>query len=414
MCFLPFASAGPAPAPVPALAPGGPGIPTLSADAPWMPPAPPDPPAERDPDPGGRLLSRRAVAIVAAAIALGGLMQLAAYLLSRDDSITQDALTRIDIVMTLSFYAVVAVLIVSQITPNVRLRWGDGPLLPRLGVGAVIGLGLGGVLLALVSVTAGRLYPDPRIVQLMSAGDPTHIVIVLLLTCVIAPLVEETMFRGLLLEALRPRGIPLAVIVSAVFFAVWHFIPTALLYYVAMGAGLGMIYLKRGMASSMAAHACFNGVLTVAAIFVVLGPSHTFDVDGLELTAPGGWSQQTDQTADLEAAHTLLLQGPDGSRLFLTEVASNTPFDPDLTAQHMRTEPLTVPAQAMIDQSTVRQVELPTVGTAVEADVAVGSDHGTVALFAAGGQDYATIFVGEGSSKAEADFTKMLTTLRLG
>jgi membrane protease YdiL (CAAX protease family) len=381
----------------------------LPADAPtWMPPLPAVP---VDLDPGGRLLSTRALVIVVMAVLLGGALQIAVRVLARDHSITQDTLNNAGIVMTLSLYAFVAVLIVSQITPSVRLRWGDGALIKRLGIGAMVGLGLSGVLLALLSAAVGHLDPDPRIVQLMSDGDPTHIVVMAALTVVAAPLVEETLFRGLLLEALRPWSLQGAVIVSAAFFAVWHFLLASLVYYLAMGIGLGLLYLKRGLASSMAAHACFNGVVTVAAIFVVLGPAHTFHVDGLALTAPGGWSLQNSDGQSDEAG-ALLLQGPDGAGVFLTAIPSDAPFDPGQAALRLQTESLPLPTAAAIDQSTVRQVDLPTVGRAVEADVAVGADHGTLALFSAGGRDYVSVFVNSGSTKAQADFAKMLDSLR--
>ncbi|HEX3706604.1 MAG TPA: type II CAAX endopeptidase family protein [Mycobacteriales bacterium] len=362
-----------------------------------------------DPDPGGRLLSTRALVIVAIAVLLGGALQIAARVLAHDNSITEDTLNNLDIVMTLSLYAVVAVLIVSQITPNVRLRWGDGPLPRRLAVGAMVGLGLSGVLLALVSAAAGHLDPDPRIVQLMNAGDPTHVIVMVALTVIAAPLVEETLFRGLLLESLRPYGVPTAVIASAAFFAVWHFLLASLVYYLAMGAGLGLLYLKRGMASSMAAHACFNGVLAMAAVIVVLGPSHTYDVDGLSMTAPSGWSQES---GDLNNA--LHLDGPSGSEVVLDSIDNAQTFDPAATVARVQLQAASLIPGAMIDASKVREVELPAVGTAVEADFTQDADSGVMALFASDGRAYGIVFFNSGSAKAESDFLKMMDSLRPG
>jgi membrane protease YdiL (CAAX protease family) len=377
----------------------------------WMPPLGPlGPLGPPLPGPEGRLLSRRALLIVSASVGLGGLMQLAAYLLSRDSSINQDTLIRVDLVLTLTLYAIVATLIISQITPQVKLRWGEGPLISRLANGAVLGLGLGGGLLALVSAAAGHLAPDPRIVLLMSGGDPTHVIVVVLLTCVAAPLVEETLFRGLLLESLRTHGTATAVIGSALFFAVWHFIPAAIIYYTALGAALGLLYLKRGLASSMAAHACFNGVLTVAAIFVVLGPGHTYDVDGLKVTAPSGWAAQTH--VDSSVVDSLVLEGPDASGFSLNPVDSDGPFDPDEAAARLRTSAGPIADDTTIDPNSVREVQLPTVGAAVEADIAVDANRGELILFSASGHDYVLVFVNGGSSKAAADFTTMLDSLQ--
>src|SRR6202012_999536 len=97
--------------------------------------------------------------------------------------------------------------------------------------GLAWGGGISGTLLTLVSLVAGHLEPDPRIVLLMSDGDATHIVITLLIACLAAPLVEETLFRGLLLESLRARGASTALVLSALAFAIWHFMPGALIYY---------------------------------------------------------------------------------------------------------------------------------------------------------------------------------------
>jgi membrane protease YdiL (CAAX protease family) len=350
--------------------------------------------------------------LVSLSIGLGGLMQLVAYGLSRDDSINQDTLIRVDLVLTLVLYAVVGTLIVSQITPKIRLRWGDGPLALRIANGAVLGLLLGGGILALVSSIAGHLAPDPRIVLLMSGGDPTHVIVMSLLTVVVAPLVEETLFRGLLLESLRGRGKTTAILGSAVFFAVWHFIPTAIPYYVALGAGLGGLYIKRGLASSMAAHACFNGVLTVAAIFVVLGPGHTYDVEGLEITAPSGWTDVGPHPGGV--IDFLALEGPDGSGVSVNPIFADQPFDADQSAERLRESPDLASDGATIDAASIREVQIPGVGESVEADVSVAANHGEMLLFGADGHDYVLVFVNGGSAKADRDFTKMLASLQPG
>jgi hypothetical protein len=407
-----LAAAPPTPPDAPPMTPGVPTQPTALNPAPWPPlgggpHVAPDQSAEE-----GRLLSKRALILVSLSIALGGLMQLVAYGLSRDDSINQDTLIRVDLVLTLVLYAVVGTLIVSQITPKIRLRWGEGPLALRIANGAALGLLLGGGILALVSSIAGHLAPDPRIVLLMSGGDPTHVIVMSLLTVVVAPLVEEILFRGLLLESLRVRGKTTAVLGSAIFFAVWHFIPTAIPYYVALGAGLGGLYIKRGLASSMAAHACFNGVLTVAAIIVVLGPGHTYDVEGLKITAPSGWSNVGVQSGGV--IDSLALEGPDGSGVSVNPIFADQPFDADQSAERLRESPDLVSDAVTIDAASIHEIPVPGVGEAVEADVKVSANHGEMLLFGAAGHDYVLVFVNGGSAKADRDFTKMLESLNPG
>jgi hypothetical protein len=273
-------------------------------------------------------------------------------------------------------------------------------------------IGLSVVILAMDRATAAHLNHDQRIVQLMSAGDPTHVVVIVGLTCVAAPLVEETLFRGLLLEALRPRGVWLAIWTSAFAFAIWHFLPSSLIYYTAMGIGLGRLYIRKGMASSMAAHACFNGVLTVAAVIVVLGPAHTYDVGGLAVTAPSGWTEQKQQSAF--ASDLLHLNGPGGSEVILESISTGGVFDPASTAARITASADSLIPGGTIDPNSVREEQLPAVGTAVEADFTAGGDRGEMALFALDGRPYGMLFVNGGSARAASDFTKMLDSLAAG
>jgi membrane protease YdiL (CAAX protease family) len=359
----------------------------------------------------GRLLDQRALRLVAIAIGLGGVMQVAGLLIGKDTNLEPSTLIAIDIVMTLAFYGVVGGMVVFQITPNIRLRWGDGALVVRLLTGLVLGAGLSGVLLALVSVAVGHLSPDPRFLVLMSEGDPTHIVLVVLLTCVAAPLVEETLFRGLLLESLRPRGSGLAIVVSALAFAVWHFIPASLVYYGLMGAGFAAIYLKRGLATSMAAHAGFNGVLTIAAITIVLAPAHQVGVGALTFTAPGGWS--TVGSPITPTAQTLLdLHGPSSAEVAVVELPTTTVESADDIAQRLQDSSGELAASLGGPVSDVREISTPA-GTAVEADIVLQSRAGDAVLLPAGGQVYELIFLNAGSVKAIEDFHRMLDSLQL-
>jgi hypothetical protein len=134
--------------------------------------------------------------LVAIAIGLGVINQLVALALAHYTSLDNAALIRCDLVLTLGLYAVVGVLIVSQISPAIRLRWGDGPLVNRVGFGAAVGVGISLVLLALVSAASGHLQSDPRVVLMMSEGDPTHILVMVLITCVAAAREVETQGPG--------------------------------------------------------------------------------------------------------------------------------------------------------------------------------------------------------------------------
>jgi membrane protease YdiL (CAAX protease family) len=358
----------------------------------------------------GRLLDRKAVVLVVVAIGLGGLMQLIAVALSRVTSIEPEALIRYDIVLTVGMYAAVAALIVSQITPSVRLRWGDGSLTMRIAIGAGAGVAFSLLLVALVSAAAGHLQSDPRIVLLMSEGDPTHIIVTAFIGCVAAPLVEETLFRGLLLESLRPRGKGVAIVVSAAAFAVWHFMPASLIYYAALGAALAGLYLARGLACSMAAHVGFNAVLTIAAISIVMGPSHVVQVGDLSMTAPSGWSVQASSAGALVGGDQMLL-GPDDAQLEIVPVPSVGRLDADAIAQRLQSGALAVPAGINLALGSLGEVHTP-VGDAVEVGLTVDGRQGTIGFLTAGAESYEFIFLSAGSEKATVDFGRMLASLR--
>ncbi|HVV77433.1 MAG TPA: CPBP family intramembrane glutamic endopeptidase [Mycobacteriales bacterium] len=379
--------------------------------------APPGPPP--DPSAEGRLLSGRALAIVVISIALGAAYQGVVKLMERNQRVSLDSLIQWNIFLNIGLYAIVATLLVSQITPKVRLRWGEGSRLLRVAFGAALGLGGGGLLLALVSAASGHLSPDPRIVQTMGSGDLSHVLVVTGLACVAAPLVEETLFRGLLLESLRQHNTGMAIVVSAMLFAIWHLNSQALIYYSLMGAAFGGIYLKRGLLASMCAHAGFNGVLTVAAVAVVLGPSHTYDIGGLRVTAPGGWSQSATSSASAndpfgDASDDVLeLDGPEGTSAVVFDLGPQAAtLSPDEVASRLQQLTVPLPAGSTYDASSVREATLPTVGTAVEVNFTVHSSDGELVFFRYGSDGYMALAVTGDNTKAQHDVTTMLDTLQ--
>jgi uncharacterized protein len=381
----------------------------------WPPPGTPQPgvsglPAAAPAADSGRLLDRQAGVLVAVAIGIGAVMQVIAFALAQIASLEPETLIRDDLVLTIGMYAIVAAMIVSQITPSVRLRWGDGPVLLRVGIGAAVGVGISLVLLALVSAATGHLEPDPRLVLLMSEGDPTHIVVTVFLACVAAPVVEETLFRGLLLESLRGHGRATAIAVSAGAFAVWHLMPASLVYYAALGAVLGALYLARGLACSVAAHVGFNAVLTIAAISIVLGPSHVIDVDGLTMTAPSGWSVEA--VPQLSEADQVLV-GPSDAQVDVITGPAVGGVDVSEVASRLRSGTLSLPPGVGLDRTSVREVEA-AAGRVVEVGMTVDGRTGELAVLSADGQLYELMFLSAGSDKAETDFAAMVSSLRLG
>lgn len=391
---------------------------SLPAPAPDWGPSPWTQPVG-DPTAVGRLLSGRAIAIVAISIGLGALYEGIVKILERDPHVGLTQLVRWNIVLNVGVYVVVGALVVSQVTPKVRLRWGEGSRLGRVAFGAAFGLVGGGLAVLASSGAQDHLSSDPRAVQMMSAGDAAHILIAVLLFCVAAPLVEETLFRGLLLEALRHYDVRMAVVVSALFFAAWHLNKTAFVYYTAMGVVIGGIYVKRGLVSSMAAHAGFNGVLVVTAIAIVLGPSHSYDVGGLRITAPGGWTKLTTKTVDVPSvfaravAEPLVLSGPDAAGFAMYDLGpAQTQFNPDEVIQRLQQLNVPLPGGSSYDASSAHEVSLPTVGTAVEVNLSIHSSSGELVFFSYAADGYVVTAITGDDPKAQGDVTKMLGTLQ--
>ncbi|MDQ1699707.1 MAG: hypothetical protein QOG34_1570 [Frankiaceae bacterium] len=358
------------------------------------------------------MVSRRAFLLTIVAIGVGALAMLASFGLSRTQ-LDEASYIRYAAVLTMAVYAVVGVLVVTQITPSVRLRWTSGSPASGAVIGLLVGATLSAGVLAAVSAAAGYLNPDPRMVVMMSEGDVPHLAAAFLVGCAAAPLVEEVLFRGLMLESFRAKGTAVALLVSAAGFAVWHlsFNVVPLLYYSLLGLLLGWLYVRRGLVCSMAAHFGFNGVLAVAAATIVLSGGGTVTARGLTVTLPQGWSADVDvQPAVVLGGHTaMFLTGPSGSSIGV--VAFDTPQAPNIERlSEMIRDPRFAPANPGIKPMTLREIAVPA-GRLIEVDTVTGRDPSVIAFLCRAGTTYELIFRSAGSPKAQADFGPMLHSL---
>lgn len=353
--------------------------------------------------------------MTAFAIGIGAIGMGVSWLLARDESLEPATYIRYAIVLTLGVYAVVGTLLVTRITPAVRLRWQAGNPSAAILFGALVGGGLGGMMLAAVSSASGHLSPDPRMVTMMSEGDVAHIAAAVLIGCVCAPLVEEVLFRGVLLESLRARSTRAAIWGSGLAFSVWHLNPSALRYYALMGALLGFLYVRRGLLCSIAAHVAFNGVLTVAAMAVVLAPSHTLTAGNLSVSAPGGWQLATEEDLGGLEAPGLVLGGPSGAMFAVVEAPgiTRTPSIQVIT-DRLRSGLMDVGFPGLqLHSERIRNVHL-LVGDAVEVDLTAEGHDGTMVFVPRPTGALEILFMSGGSPKAQQDFERMLPTLRVG
>jgi membrane protease YdiL (CAAX protease family) len=340
------------------------------------------------------------------AIAVGALANGALWLWSRGRTVENEAAIRYAILTTMAVYAIVAVIVMRRVARNGHpLRWrGTGGLVPSALLGVLLGAGLAG-LLAAGAAAAGQHGGDPRVALLVSEGDVAHVAAALLLTVVAAPIVEELLFRGLLLASLTRHGNRAALWLSAAAFSVWHLNPSALKYYVFAGLFLGFLYLRRGLSCSIAAHAGFNGVLTVLAILYALAPGVTATTAELTVRAPHGWHvhEGSDQGIDLV--------GPSGGEVAAMALpGGGAPVSAATLAQRIADGQIRDIAHAHLYRDTVQVVDLPE-GEAVRVRMTYDGHDGDLVLLATPRRVYIVYLASGGSPRVRADFDRMLESL---
>lgn len=153
-----------------------------------------------------------------------------------------------------------------------------GPARPRLSVGAVFGKAfLAYLLVIVVIVVLSRFLPAPYspAADVGSKLSGSAFGIFAVMTVVLAPLLEETLFRGLFQNALvnsiyrdfrlsRRTAETISVIVTAAIFAAAHGTATGFVGLFVLGLGFGELYRRTGdIRTSMVLHAINNGIATL-------------------------------------------------------------------------------------------------------------------------------------------------------
>lgn len=160
-------------------------------------------------------------------------------------------------------------------------RWGTGRigadigLKPRwsdLGWGPVVWLGAVATQVAFAAIVIGFGIPIANNTDGISElqTDRTYVVSIVITAVVAAPIVEEMVFRGVVMRGLRSRMAAFgAVVVQAVLFGAAHIDPVrgignVGLFMVLSGVGLAFgtaAYLLRRIGPTIVAHAIFNSVI---------------------------------------------------------------------------------------------------------------------------------------------------------
>ncbi len=140
-----------------------------------------------------------------------------------------------------------------------RTGWAvGGPVLLLVGV------------FALAAVVDPLLHPGKEQGLVPSRWEPSHAgayAANAVVVCLIAPIVEELIFRGEGYSLLERLGRPVAIAVVGLTFGLAHGLVDALPLLVALGAGLAWLRSKTGSVyPGMATHALFNGIALLSVI----------------------------------------------------------------------------------------------------------------------------------------------------
>jgi uncharacterized protein len=141
-----------------------------------------------------------------------------------------------------------------------------------------IGLGLGGSLLMWLAVTVvgaiqnvffGHQATQTAVRLFENAQPGIWLDAMAIVAIVLAPFVEELIFRGLIFNALRQRlSFPIAAVGSGILFGLAHAQSVGIAPLAAGGIVLAAVYARSGsLWSSMIAHGLFNG-MTLALLLV--------------------------------------------------------------------------------------------------------------------------------------------------
>ena len=147
----------------------------------------------------------------------------------------------------------------------------------------------GNILGNLVNLLLSALTPASPGNPVLSFAMDDSVVLKILFMVILAPCIEEFIFRRLLIDRMRPYGGRLAVVTSALMFGLFHGNLSQFFYAFALGLVFGYVYLKTGrLRCSVGLHMLINFLGSVA------GPAllQRADLDSLpELTGMGSLGQ---------------------------------------------------------------------------------------------------------------------------
>ena len=307
------------------------------------------------------------------------------------------------------FYAVVLAIVAGPLM-TLRPRWlrGCRQTAPILGI--EVGFAAAAGIIVVLWLGTGQPVLDPAARVLVSEGSILNIVLAFAVIVIAAPLVEELLFRGVVAESLGHRGAAVAIIVSSVLFALAHL--GSLAYYTACGVVLGVLYWRRGLWASIAAHATFNGCLVVLALIVALGPARVLSSDGVSVRAPAGW-QLADEAADLPPNAALAIEGPGGATILVAreDMGSAETPSPEAMAAAINSGAVPMPADTIIDGDA--RARTYRAGRGVEVPIRAEGQAGVAVMIPSRGALWVIEVATAGSERAEREYRDIVDSLAL-
>ena len=129
-----------------------------------------------------------------------------------------------------------------------------------------------GMLWGYLSELLGWMPSSTSDLLTMFGTTPLSMALAVLCVVVLAPFIEEIIFRGVFLSTLETSMAPaVAVIATALIFAVYHASAWAFLPHLVLGLALGYLAVtRRTLWPAIALHALYNAVLMAAAFYATL------------------------------------------------------------------------------------------------------------------------------------------------
>ena len=121
---------------------------------------------------------------------------------------------------------------------------------------------------AALLLALGETGSDDAVADDLVGGSTAWVVLAVLAMCVLTPVYEELVFRGVVLSALRARWAPgLAIPAAGAIFAAVHLLPPALPYLLVLGIGLAWLAeWYRSALPGMVLHGVNNALVCVAVL----------------------------------------------------------------------------------------------------------------------------------------------------